>query len=110
MSANAAAQGAGTAATPLWRLPCSGMFDVTRSTPKTFGASSDHLIRLEQDRLRDGEADQLRRCLVDYQLEFFGLFDRYVCGFHTLQNSLDEARGLVPDLQKVCPVRDERPR
>jgi hypothetical protein len=48
--------------------------------------------------------------LVDYQLEFFGLFDRYVCGFHTLQNSLDEARGLVPDLQKVCPVRDERPR
>src|SRR5436309_10473546 len=39
------------------------------------GPLLDHLVRLEEDRLRDREAEHLRGLDVDHQLELCGLLD-----------------------------------
>ena len=46
----------------------------------------DHLICLEEDRLRDREAERLRGLHVDHQLELRGLLDGQVAWFGTLED------------------------
>src|SRR5216684_4444636 len=53
----------------------------------TFGGPSlDHLIRPQQERLRDCQAKGLGGLEVDDQLELGGLLDREVAGFRTPEN------------------------
>ena len=47
--------------------------------------SLDHLVRAQQERLRDRQAECLRGLHVDHQLEFRGLFDREVGGLGTFE-------------------------
>ena len=49
--------------------------------------SADHLVRLEEERGRDREAEGLRSPEVEDQLELHGLFYREVGWFHPLGNN-----------------------
>src|SRR2546428_13020634 len=62
------------AKTPLYAPGCPFHNPVERSCACLF----DHLIRLEEDRRGNGEAEGLRSLEVDHQLEFDGLLHRQV--------------------------------
>ena len=49
--------------------------------------SPDHLVGLEEEGRRDGEAERLRGLEVDDQLELGGLLYREVRGFGTFEES-----------------------
>src|SRR2546425_10547977 len=51
--------------------------------------SLDDSIRLKQERLRDGEAERLRRLEVDRQFELRRLLDREVSGLRAFQDPID---------------------
>src|SRR5262245_18978282 len=56
--------------------------------------SLDDMVRSEQQRRRDREAERLCRSEIDDQLELRGLLDRKIPGFRTPQDLVDVHRGL----------------
>ena len=70
----------------------------------------DHLVRSLEKRLRDGEAECLRRLEIDDQLEFRGLLDRQIGRLGALQDFVDLGGGLPELFGQLRPVRDEATR
>src|SRR4030095_12525652 len=68
----------------------------------TDGRSLDHLIRPQQQGLRDGEAERLVRLKVDHELELRGLLDRKIAWSCALQDLVDIAGG---EIDRVCLTR-----
>jgi hypothetical protein len=52
----------------------------------------DHAVSPQQHRLRDGEAERLRRLEVDDQFELRGLLDGKVAGLGAFENLVDVGR------------------
>src|SRR2546426_768833 len=69
--------------------------------------SLDDSIRLKQERLRDGEAEGLRRLEVDRQLELRRLLDREISGLRAFQDPIDVYRGLLEQLRVIRVIGDE---
>jgi len=65
------------------------------------------LIRPQQQRRRDGEAEGLGGLEVDHQFELRRLFDRKVGGLGAFKNSSDVGSGAADIVGEVRPVRHE---
>lgn len=65
----------------LWPLRTSLLFGKARSP--------DHLVRAQQDRLGDGNADCFRGFQIDDEFEFGRLLDRQIARLGALQNLVD---------------------
>src|SRR5437870_10142282 len=70
-------------------------------------SSLNDLIRSQQQRWRDGEAEGLRGLQVDDQLELGGLLDRQVGGLGPLQNPVDIPGSDTPALEEIASIGDE---
>jgi hypothetical protein len=66
----------------------------------------DDVIRLQQERLRDGQPERLRGPRIDDQLKLRGLFDREVGGLRALEDSYDVGRGTAIHLAQIRPIRE----
>src|SRR5438270_1694417 len=66
--------------------------------------SVDHLVRAQEQPLRDREAERLGGLGVDHELKFRWLLDRQITGFRALQNLVDKSRRLPPDLVDIRTV------
>src|SRR5215470_2021677 len=71
------------------------------------GGSFDDLIRSQQQRLRDGQAERLRGLEVDDQFEFRGLLHRDVTRRRAPQDLVDERRGALVHRWEVWAVARE---
>jgi hypothetical protein len=71
-------------------------------------SSAEHLIRLEEERWGDDQAEHLRRLEVDDQLEGGGLLHRQVGGLGALEDLVDIG-GATVQLATVFPVLQEPP-
>src|SRR5882762_7073894 len=71
------------------------------------GPSLDHLIRSQQQRRRDGEADGLGRLEVDDQLELRRLLDREIPRLRALEDLVDEESRAPEEIRVVRAVTDE---
>src|SRR5262245_30063365 len=60
---------------------------------RALGALLDHLIRPQQQRLRDGKSQGRRRLDVDYQVELRRLLNGQVTGLGPLEDLVHERRG-----------------
>ena len=69
--------------------------------------SPDHLIRPEQERRRNGEAERLGGLEVDDDLEFRGPLHGQSLGLHTFENLMDEHGGVASPVKPVFPVAHE---
>ena len=69
----------------------------------------DHLIRPQEDRLRDREPKGLRGLQVDHELEFGGLLDGKVGGLGALQDLVHVKGGAPKQLGKARPIGHEAP-
>src|SRR5262249_13571936 len=67
----------------------------------------DDRVRSGQDRLRERQAQRLRRLKVDHQLELGGLLDREVSGFGALQNLVYVGGGAMEAVGDVRSVGHE---
>ena len=67
----------------------------------------DDLVGSDQQRLRDGEAQSLRRLQIDQELEFSWLLYGKVSGLRTFQNSIHVVRCALVYGRKACPVGNE---
>src|SRR2546427_111404 len=70
----------------------------------------NHLIRPQQQRGWDGEAERFRGLEVDDQLELGGLLDGQISGLGALQDLVDEVRGAAALVCQACCVRHESAR
>src|SRR5438128_815872 len=64
----------------------------------------DHLIRLEEERRGDGEAQSLGGLEVNDQLKPHGLLHRQVAGLGPLENLVHIGRRTAPAIQRVVTV------
>src|SRR3989442_9411747 len=71
------------------------------------GSSLNDLLRSNQHRLRDRQAERLRRLEVDYKLELRGLLDWQVGGLNAFENPINVSRGASPAVEKTRPVGHE---
>src|SRR6266481_7387933 len=62
--------------------------------------SLDHLIRPEQHRLRDRQADLLGGFQIDYKLKLHWLLHRQVCGLCTFEDLVDVYGG-APEIPSL---------
>src|SRR5260370_2688785 len=69
----------------------------------------DYLIRPQQQRRWDRQADSFRGLQVDDQLELGGLLDGQVAGLGTLQDAVNVPCGTPPLISDVRTVRHEAP-
>src|SRR5262249_27891412 len=69
----------------------------------------DYLIRSQQQRWRDGEAERLGRLEVDHELELRGLLDGQIGRLRALENLIDVGGGAPPDIRQARAVRHEPP-
>ena len=69
--------------------------------------SFNDLIRPQQQRRRDSEAERLGGLEVDHQLELRGLLDRKVGGLGAFQDLVDVYRCATNLIVKVDPVGDK---
>src|SRR6266704_3569303 len=69
--------------------------------------SLDDLVRTQQQRPRDREAQRLRRRQVDYQFKFGWLFDWKIAGFGTLEDVVDVGGSTVEIRRHVRPITHE---
>src|SRR5437660_5126915 len=67
----------------------------------------DHLVRPQQQRLRDREAERPRGLEIDDESKAIGLFDWQVLGFRAFENSRDQRTGAPPQIDNVRPVGHE---
>jgi hypothetical protein len=67
----------------------------------------DHMVRPQQDRLRDREPQGLRRLEVDDQLKLGGLFHGKVGGLRAFENLVDVGRGPPIIFRKDRPTSPE---
>jgi hypothetical protein len=67
----------------------------------------DHLIRLEEERRRDREAESMGGLKVDNQLEFYGLLHREVSWLDTLEDLVHVCGGATPHVETARTVRDQ---
>src|ERR1700688_4901916 len=63
--------------------------DCPHGDPDSKGKSLDHLIRAQQQRLRDRDAERLRGLEVDDEFKLGGLLDGKVPGLGALENLVD---------------------
>src|SRR5438105_6320619 len=70
--------------------------------------SLNDLIRSEQQRGRDHEAEFLRGLEVENELEFGGLLDRYLGGQGSAEDSIGERPRTSREGDVIDGVRDER--
>src|SRR6267154_1584354 len=70
--------------------------------------SLDHLVRAQQQRWRDGEAERLGSRRVDDQLERSRLSDRKVSGVRAFQDAVHISRGFASDVTQLCPVDHQK--
>ena len=69
----------------------------------------DHLVRPDEDRLRNREAQGLGGLEVDHQLELGRLLHGEVGGFGPLQDLVHQRGGLTELLGQVFPIGQEAP-
>src|SRR5207249_1046487 len=69
--------------------------------------SSDHLIRLVQNRLRKCEADLLRRLKIDYQFKLRRLLDGEVARFGTFEDLVYVVSAAADQVVYARPIRYE---
>src|SRR5262249_33664090 len=67
----------------------------------------DHLIRPQQQRRRDGEAERLGGLEIDDEIEFRGLLDREVSGLGALEALVNVGRGAPKQLSAARSIRHE---
>src|SRR5215467_12429323 len=72
--------------------------------------SLDHLIRPQQQRLRNGEPEDLRGLEVDHQLELRGLLDWKVTGLGTLEETVDVDSHTPRRIQVAATIRHQSAR
>jgi hypothetical protein len=68
------------------------------------GSLLEDVIRAQQQRRRDGEAERLCGLHVNHQLEFRGLLDREIGRLRALENLVHVIGGTPKQVQKVRPV------
>jgi hypothetical protein len=61
----------------------------------------DHLVRPQQQRLRNCQAERLGGLEVDRELELTGLVDRQIGGLGTFEDPVHEIRGVPKQIGKV---------
>ena len=66
---------------------------IGRSRKETLPRLLDHVVRAQQQRLRDRESERSRGLEVDHELELGGLFDWQITGFCALENLVHVAGG-----------------
>jgi hypothetical protein len=64
----------------------------------------DDLVRTQEQRLRNRQAERLRRSLVDPQLELRRLLDGQVAGLGAFKDLVDLIRGAFHEDVKIWPV------
>src|SRR5215467_12632918 len=69
----------------------------------------DHLIRSQQQRLRDRQPQRLRGLHVDDEFELGGLLDGKIAGLGSFEDLVDENRCTPPHVGNGSPVGDEPP-
>jgi hypothetical protein len=67
----------------------------------------DDLVRAQQQRLRDREAERLGRLEVDYELELGGLLDREVSGLGPFEDLIDIGRGAAEQVGRAWAVKHQ---
>lgn len=72
-------------------------------------SSLDNLVRPKEQRLRDRQAERLRRPGIHDQLELCRLFDRQVCGLGAAEDLVDVPGGLAKHISRVDPVAEDAP-
>src|SRR5882724_7106080 len=72
-------------------------------------SSLDDLVGAHANRLRDRQAERLRRLEIDYELELGGLLDEEVGGLGALENLVHKVRGAPVPGAEVRPVAHESP-
>src|SRR5262245_32001381 len=70
----------------------------------------DHLIRSQQERLRDGQPECPGRLAIDHELELRGLLDGKIARLRALEDLVDVCRGPPGERGDVRSVRHEAPR
>src|SRR5438128_10007634 len=80
-----------------------------RSWPRWSSTLLDHLIRPQQERLRDREAEGLGGLEVDHQLKSRGLLNGKLRRLRSPQDLVDEIRRPTVHFGKVWPIRHETP-
>src|SRR5258708_15966666 len=82
--------------------------DLERQTPATVppvrDASPEHLVRLQQYRLRDRNAKPLGGFQIDDKLNGVALLERQVARLGALEQAIDEVRGTVESVKNVSAV------
>src|SRR5437870_1710906 len=73
-------------------------------------SSADHLVRLEEERWGNGEAEGLGGLQVDHQLELRRLLDGQVGGFGTLQDTIHIDGSATAHVYQARPVGHQAPR
>src|SRR5437667_11388517 len=71
------------------------------------GPSLDHLVRAQQQRLRDVQAERFRSLEVDDQLELRGLQDGQIGGFRPLENLVDVRGRSTVQVDVIWTIRDQ---
>jgi hypothetical protein len=72
-----------------------------------FLPSLDHFIRSIQHRLRNGQADLLRRFEIDDELELYWLFHRQISRLGTFQNLVHVRSGTPMEVSVICSIEHE---
>src|SRR5438552_3825057 len=68
------------------------------------GLSLNHLVRTQQQRLRDRESERLRGPEIDDQLDLVRLKHRKIAGFRALEDPAGVDAGLATDLSEARSV------
>src|SRR5688500_12818994 len=80
-----------------------------RTAPDAATPSLNQLVRAQEERGRDGDAERLCGLQVDRQLELGGLLDGKVGRLRALEDPVDIARSASEQVGKTRRVRDEPP-
>ena len=67
----------------------------------------DHLVRSQQHRLRDRQAERFGSLEVDHELKFSGLLHRQVGGLGASENFVNDYRTTLDNLRTICTVGHE---
>src|SRR5438105_5017653 len=71
--------------------------------------SLDHLVRAQQDRLRDRETKGLRGLKVDHQVELRGLLDRQIGGLRSFEDLVHIGRRTTKQRDIARRIRQQSP-
>src|SRR5206468_6248934 len=91
------------------RIRKTWLFIATPRRRLSDAASLNHLVRAQQQALRDGNSKRLRSPEVDDKFELRRLFDGEIARFGALEDLLDVNGGAAIHHHQVWPVGNEAP-